>query len=109
MRSFPVLLVIVVTSSLIDRPSAHSLDCAYYCHSQYSMCESGCQGWDECFACAVCNEDCIASCTNNGDFEACSKVWSKMESVSEDQKNRGETPLDKQRKGKKSVKYDFWE
>ena len=71
MVSLPVLLIIILASSVMGRPRAQSLDCIRYCDGQYRMCQSSCDDWDDCVSCTTCNEVCITSCTKHGVIKAC--------------------------------------
>lgn len=71
MVSLPALLMVILISSVMERPRAQSVDCVVYCDSQYRMCQSICDDWDDCVSCTTCNEVCITSCTKHGVVKAC--------------------------------------
>ena len=78
MVSLPVLLIIILASSVMGRPRAQSLDCIQYCDGQYRMCQSSCDDWDDCVSCTICNEVCITSCTKQGVVKACWDYLNEM-------------------------------
>ena len=67
----PVLLMVILTSFVMERPRAQFVDCIRYCDGQYRMCQSSCDDWDDCVSCTTCNEVCITSCTKHGVVKAC--------------------------------------
>ena len=66
----PVLLMVILTSFVMERPHAQFVDCIRYCDGQYRMCQSRCDDWDDCVSCTTCNEVCITSCTKHGVVKA---------------------------------------
>ena len=71
MVSLPVLLMVILTSFVMERPRAQFVDCIRYCDGQYRMYQSSCDDWDDCVSCTTCNEVCITSCTKPGVVKAC--------------------------------------
>lgn len=67
MNSVPVLLTIILLSSVIERPRADD-ECTSQCVGTYNACFSGCIGWGECQSCQSGKENCLSSCKKKREF-----------------------------------------
>ena len=103
MVSLPVLLIIILASSVMGRPRAQFLDCIQYCDGQYRMCQGSCDDWDECVSCTTCNEVCITSCTKHGVVNACRDYLNELGIEQEMEKQSSQLQQEGQDKEKQEI------
>lgn len=103
MVSLPVLLIIILASSVMGRPRAQSLDCIQYCDGQYRMCQSSWDDWHDCVSCTTCNEVCITSCTKHGVVNACRDYLNELGIEQEMEKQSSQLQQEGQDKEKQEI------
>ena len=66
MNSVPVLLVVILLSSLTKRTDGS--ECESVCLSQWTQCLTQCIGYVGCTGCATAKTDCVSDCKKRREF-----------------------------------------